>query len=199
MIFLTFQVDTHSSILYHLNRFSRMIKGSQRKSMIEQTNIAEQVDADFKRARRRSALGWLVARLLRRPERNRLPSFEEARKAAGAEGRVYLGRKAVEVSKIVGSVGRHGDFDRNFMPTNRSLGERWKKLDLAFHRTRKFPPVELYKLGADYYVLDGNHRVSVARFHKVEVIEAEVTAFHPKLTENPAPENTDEVPAPTAS
>ncbi len=35
----------------------------------------------------------------------------------------------------------------------------------------------LYKLGNAYFVLDGNHRVSVARFHGVEWLDAEVTEF----------------------
>ena len=39
------------------------------------------------------------------------------------------------------------------------------------------PPVSLYKLGGDCFVLDGHHRVSVARFHGVEWIDAEVTEF----------------------
>lgn len=166
--------------------------------MIEHMDLKEQVDADFAWARRKSLLGWLLARLLGRAGAS-LPSFEEARKALGADNRIQLGKKLVEVSRIVGSVGRYQDFDRDFMPRKRSMGERWKRLDLAFHRTRKFPPVELYKLGQDYYVLDGNHRVSVARFHKVEVIEAEVTAFHPRLSKTLMPEDTGEMPALTLS
>ena len=35
----------------------------------------------------------------------------------------------------------------------------------------------LYKLGDDYFVQDGHHRVSVARFHGVEWMDAEVTEF----------------------
>jgi hypothetical protein len=34
--------------------------------------------------------------------------------------------------------------------------------------------VSLLQLGGDYFVIDGNHRVSVARFHGVEWIDAEV-------------------------
>ena len=39
------------------------------------------------------------------------------------------------------------------------------------------PPVTLYKLGDDYFVQDGHHRVSVYRFHGVEWLDAEVTEF----------------------
>ena len=36
------------------------------------------------------------------------------------------------------------------------------------------PPVTLYKVGDAYFVLDGNHRISVAREHDVEYLDAEV-------------------------
>jgi len=36
------------------------------------------------------------------------------------------------------------------------------------------PPVSLLELGGAYFVIDGNHRVSVARFRGVEWIDAEV-------------------------
>jgi hypothetical protein len=37
--------------------------------------------------------------------------------------------------------------------------------------------VVLNKVGDLYFVVDGNHRVSVARYHGVEMIDAEVTEF----------------------
>ncbi len=39
--------------------------------------------------------------------------------------------------------------------------------------------MSLYKTGEAYFVLDGNHRVSVARYHGVEMIDAVVTEFRP--------------------
>ena len=44
-------------------------------------------------------------------------------------------------------------------------------------RREELPPVSLYKVGGFYFVLDGHHRVSVARFHGVEWIDAYVTEF----------------------
>ena len=58
-----------------------------------------------------------------------------------------------------------------------SVGERWKRIDRAFHRGEELPPVSLYKVGGLYFVLDGHHRVSVARYHGVEWIDAYVTEF----------------------
>jgi hypothetical protein len=90
-----------------------------------------------------------------------------------------LGLRDVEASKIVGSVGRTVAFDRGFMPTKASLEKRWKRVDRAFHSGLDLPAVRLFKMGDTYFVEDGNHRVSVARYHKVETIEAEVTELFP--------------------
>src|SRR5918994_1913594 len=40
-------------------------------------------------------------------------------------------------------------------------------------------PITLYRLGDAYFVEDGNHRVSVARFHGAEWIDADVTELRP--------------------
>ena len=63
------------------------------------------------------------------------------------------------------------------MPTKASAEDRWKRIDRAFHRGEVLPPVSLYKVGGFYFVLDGHHRVSVASYHGVEWIDAEVTEF----------------------
>jgi hypothetical protein len=53
--------------------------------------------------------------------------------------------------------------------------QRWKHIDRAFHRGGVLPPVNLYKVGSFYFVLDGHHRVSVAAYHGVKWIDANVT------------------------
>ncbi len=113
-----------------------------------------------------------------RGECDRLLGFDEVRRAHRARNRLSLGTRAVEVSKIVGSVGRREDFDHGFMPVKESLRSKWKRVDLAFHRGDELPPIRLYKIGSCYFVEDGNHRVSVARYQGVEMIDAEVTEFY---------------------
>ena len=98
-------------------------------------------------------------------------------------------KTVVEVSKIVGSANRHQQFDRGFMPLKGSMAERWKRVDRAFYRGVELQPVRLYKLGGSYYVEDGNHRVSVARYQGVKWIEAEVTEFYPRLFADLEPGN----------
>ena len=137
-------------------------------------SIEEEVDADFARARRRAFLRHVSARW-RGDESPASPlPFEGVRKALGAPVRVRVGRMAAPVERIVGSVGRHRDFDPSFLPARAALEERWKRVDRAFHLGVELTPVVLHKVGGAYFVEDGNHRVSVARYQGIGWIDAEV-------------------------
>ena len=152
--------------------------------MIKYMSIEEQVDADFTRARHRAFLRRLKAHFLRGDPSSTSPlSFEEVRKTLGVSNKVRLGRRVVPVARIVGSVGRSRDFDRAFLPARASMGVKWKRIDRAFHRGQELPPVMLYKVGEGYFVEDGNHRVSVARYQGVEWIDAEVVEVRSSIPE----------------
>ena len=149
--------------------------------MPDYMNTGEQTDADFSRARRRAFLRRVGAFLRNDPGSNLLLSFDEVKKALGAVDQSYLGMRTVPVEKIIGSVGRHRDFDRAFLPSKGDVGTRWKKIDAMMHRAEELPPVSLYKIGDAYFVQDGNHRVSVARQRGVEMIDAEVTEIRSRV------------------
>ena len=156
--------------------------------MIPYMNLNEQVDADFTRARRRARLRAVAARIRREHTSNRLLSFDDLRSEHSvANNRRHRGTRVVEVDQIVGSLGRWRDFDRSFSPTRARIGEKWKRIDRAFQRGENLPPVELFEIGDAYFVVDGHHRVSVARYHDVPTLEAAVVEFHPKLPAAPVP------------
>jgi hypothetical protein len=143
--------------------------------MVDLMNLEDQVDLDFTVARRRARLARLKVLLLRRGTRSTLLSSDEIRRTVSTSGAMYRGRRTLEVSQIVGSVGKHEQFDMNFMPLSGASPEKWKRIDRAFRLGQELPPVSLLQLGGAYVVIDGNHRVSVARFHGVVWIDAEVT------------------------
>ena len=148
-------------------------------------DLNEQVDWDFSRALRKARLRRLVLRLRGRSSGcGTSPSFEEVQGKRQAYNRVRRGRKVVDLEKIVGSVGRSRDFDNSFMPLRAAAGERWKRVDLAFYRDQALAPVSLYKVGDEYFVEDGNHRISVARYHGLPDVEADVTELWPAPAEN---------------
>jgi hypothetical protein len=142
--------------------------------MIGYVGVDEQVDKDFHRALWRATLHRLRDRVLRRSVSGHVLSFEEARGALARWSQAYRGMGTVEVEKIVGSVGRCHDFDGSFLPRKQSMNARWGRVDSAYHQGIGLPAVSLYKIGDRYFVVDGNHRVSVARYHGVAAIDAEV-------------------------
>jgi hypothetical protein len=85
-----------------------------------------------------------------------------------------LGVQIVPVNKIVGTVGRGRDFDCGFRPRREDMLERWMAIQNLFERQGAFPVLELYKLGDSYFVVDGHHRVSVARANDVAYLDARV-------------------------
>src|ERR671911_3161933 len=158
-------------------------EGSRTMLLID---LNEQADKDFGLARRRAWIRKLALRLRGKSAGdNALASFQDLQNALRAHNRVRRGVRVVDTDKIVGSVGRSKDFDRRFLPLRASTGERWKRVDVAFHRGEDLPPVTLYKLDGAFFVLDGNHRVSVARYHGLQTVEAEVTEFLSPRAEYP--------------
>src|SRR3712207_7526158 len=96
--------------------------GAKRKkvmAVVDLMNLEDQVDLDFTVARRRARLGRLKRRLLRQAARSTLLSPGHLRRSVPASGAMYRGRRTLEVSRIVGSVGKHEHFDSNFMPLSK--------------------------------------------------------------------------------
>lgn len=108
-----------------------------------------------------------------------LKSFAEIQKEENAYNSVNLGIKEIPLGKIVGSVEKYSYFDKNFVPKNNIVKQRWISIYTAYMAETMLPPVILYKIKDDYYVYDGNHRVSVAKFLNFASIEAEVEEFLP--------------------
>ncbi len=140
---------------------------------------------DFREARQKAAIQEILARLTGKT--SRLLSYEEVAEKLKLQARTERGLRTVRVDAIVGSVGRYTDFSRTFLPLRADDKERWARVKNAFLQGNGgLPPVELYKVGDVYFVIDGNHRVSVARQAGLEFIDAHVIELHTsvKLTPN---------------
>lgn len=133
-------------------------------------------DDHFNDARRSVFLRDLAAHVQRQP--NTLLPYHEISRRTAPESESYRGVQTIPLNKIVGSVNRFEDFDRGFLPRNSRTRSRWQRIDRAWHRGIALPAIEVIQIGDIYFVKDGNHRVSVARQHGQEYIEAEVTEEH---------------------
>jgi nucleotide-binding universal stress UspA family protein len=81
----------------------------------------------------------------------------------------------IPLDAIVGSVGRYKEFTRDFLPLKSINADRWIRVKMAMVGLSGVPPIEVYGLGEVYFVLDGNHRVSVAREMGLTHLDAYVT------------------------
>jgi hypothetical protein len=129
--------------------------------------------ATFDRARRQSAYRRL-ARVVRGREAPTLLPLDEATRRLRPFHRRYVGLRPIPVEQIVGTENRARDFDRDFLPRRPDIGRRWRQVEQAFP-DGGFPPIVVYQLGDAYFVLDGHHRVAIARQRGIEMIDAEVT------------------------
>jgi hypothetical protein len=136
----------------------------------------------FERAHQRAFIQDALA-FLRKDPPSLLP-FEVVREQLGLGDRTYLGKQSVPLVQIVGSVGRYNEFTRTFLPRTASIGPRWERID-QLGRERVTSPVQLYKVGLVYFVLDGNHRVSVARQQGAKTIDAHIWEYKTRVPLEP--------------
>ena len=142
-------------------------------------DFSDEAKADFSRARWKAFVRNVLASL--RGERNTLLSYDEVKEKLRIGGPIYRGMRTVPISQIVGSLNRYHEFDAAFLPKNDENAGRWQSVDRAFYQEISLPPIVLYKVGEVYFVVDGHHRVSVAREQNAEFIDAEVRECSTKV------------------
>jgi hypothetical protein len=118
---------------------------------------------DFNEARAQASLQEVLARLTGKS--NELLSYEEVAEKLKLNVRSERGVYDIPLDAIVGSVGRYTDFTRTFLPLKSINRDRWARVKAAIDDPNGLglPPIDVYKVGEVFFVLDGNHRVSVAR------------------------------------
>ncbi|MBN1123250.1 MAG: hypothetical protein JXJ17_19415 [Anaerolineae bacterium] len=133
-----------------------------------------QAGKDWDRARQSALVDDILGVFTRRSAD--LLSFEDVQSRLRLTQKNYRGIQDVELDRIRGSVGRYQDFTREFLPRNDSMRQRWQRVD-AIAITRGMDPIEVYQVGETYFVLDGNHRVSVAHQSGMETVQAHVWEY----------------------
>ncbi len=136
---------------------------------------------DFRRARSKAAMQRFWAGIKGR-SLDLLP-YDEISTKLRAVSQTDRGVKQVPLKDIIGSVSRIQDFDRNFLPLRDDDIHRWANVKTAMTSplAKGVPPVSLYQIGDAYFVIDGNHRVSIAKEMGMETIEAYVTETQTKV------------------
>lgn len=88
---------------------------------------------------------------------------------------VDLNVKPIEIDKIVGSLGRYSDFTEGFIPQSGRTTPKYESVKQAVLSGKILPPIKVYKVLDNYFVIDGHHRVTVAKNEMKAIdIDAEV-------------------------
>lgn len=123
--------------------------------------------------------GDLFKKLWRGKRNSDAKCFREDQVCEAAFDHIDRGICRVPLEHIVGSVGRYHDFDGQFKLKDHVPPDRLISVKKAMREGKSLPPVKLYKIKDEYYVLDGNHRISAAKEFGRSDIMAKIVEFIP--------------------
>jgi hypothetical protein len=130
----------------------------------------------FDRAARAQRRQTLVARLRRRcVECMHLPVHDSRTHRAPAYASTV---KEIPLDAIHATIEPHRarQFDHAFRPFGKRTRARWERLWVAEQRGEIIPPISVVRTTSGYAVVDGHHRVSVAKSRGAVTIDAVVSA-----------------------
>jgi hypothetical protein len=127
----------------------------------------------FRKAIAKGKKARLIAAL--KHEDIHLFSIEEITEGKSIHSQCYCGLRTVAINMIQGSDSRSEDFDRFFNPLKTHEMHRWMRVADIRLRGSALPAVDLIQIGELFFVMDGHHRISVAKALGKEFIEANVT------------------------
>src|SRR5690554_3647447 len=112
-----------------------------------------------------------VFTLFRKP---RYKSFSDEVSGRRLISRSYKGTKAIDVNRIVGSVGRCQQ-DHTISVDKGS--QRYKNVKNALENLKNLPAIQVYDLDNEYYIVDGHHRVEASKEIGKDFLDAEIIEF----------------------
>jgi hypothetical protein len=107
------------------------------------------------------------------PDGHGLIPLDDVSGRLGLKSQSYVGFRPIPIERIIGTVDRDHDFDREFRPRRGQIGQRLAGVRGAFP-AGDFPPISVFDIGGSYFVSDGHKRVAAARQMGIASIDAEV-------------------------
>jgi hypothetical protein len=121
-----------------------------------------------------------LRRLARRPLRQLYEEHPEARRANPRE----RGTRSIPTDEIRGTAVGGGDQrGADFLPLkpfrSTNWAARWQRIRSAVDRLTVLPPIDVYRYGDGYWVIDGHNRVAAALYAGQVEVDASVTELIP--------------------
>ena len=119
-----------------------------------------------------------------------LPVLENRVPDLASLSRISLGVISIPLARVLGSVsqGRSKAFTRGFLPILEGGSEfaaKWDRLYESVESEGVNQPVTALEYMGNYYIIEGNKRVSVMKAMEARDIEADVTRVYPPKTDDP--------------
>ena len=138
---------------------------------------------DFQSARQKAGVQEVLARITGKSAE--LLSYNDVAEKLKLRVSMERGLQDIPLDSIIGSVGRNTDFTRTFLPRRSNNQQRWANVKTAMESGTGLPPIDVYKVGEVYFVIDGNHRVSIARREGFNSIQAHVIELQTDINLTP--------------
>ena len=135
-------------------------------------NWEQRAPWEFQRALHKGRMESFFERIAGHPYH--LQAFDTVKMDLNLVTQMVKGRIEIPLERIIGSVGKCELFTPSLMPLSARLKDRWIAIYNLALGPRGFPPIEVYQVNADYYILDGHHRASVSRYLGNQLIEANI-------------------------
>ena len=121
-----------------------------------------------------------------RQPREPLPSLFDRHPDAFSGSRHPRGLETVPLAQIAGTARHPSQNTTDFLPLPQLRGanwdSRWQRIQQATNRLAILPPVELLRIGDEYWVVDGHNRIAAALRNGAVAVDADVTELLPPGT-----------------
>src|SRR5438477_1199939 len=118
-----------------------------------------------------------------RQPREPLPSLFDRHPDAFSGSRHPRGLETVPLAQIAGTARHPSQNTTDFLPLPQLRGtnwdSRWQRIQQATNRLAILPPVELLRIGDEYWVVDGHNRIAAALRNGAVAVDADVTELLP--------------------
>lgn len=120
-------------------------------------------------------------------EKDILVDFASIEKNLERVNLVSRGVKEIPVDQIVGSLGRYQDFTEGFLPHKGRKSVKYHSVSKAMSDGKILPPIKVYKILDNYFVIDGHHRVTVAK-NELDAVDIDAEVIEVRFDFNLSPD-----------
>lgn len=141
---------------------------------------------EYKKASKLAKLRYYTD--ITRGKTGHISSLDSILKRLDVVAEIPLGIKSIPLKKIIGTYfyTRSRDFAMNFLPLaneDSEFSQKWQAVYAHHINDGITDPIKIYEYMNEFYVMEGNKRVSVLKYVDAYAIEGEITRLVPKRDE----------------